>query len=183
MKALKYKPDFERAQKYWDAFWVHEIIDRPCTIIWAKTSPDAADPPRLQPITTEFQKTFACYDKHLETHAFLGECIPGFRPGFGPDQMAGFLGAPLEFNPNSPDTNWIKNRGRSVETWIVYWHIYLYVILVLGIGTTVWLTVGGFIDLGNMFRVLRSVKRNEMDDGTVVDHHIRERVYGNKMID
>jgi len=37
MKTLKYKPDFARAQKYWDAFWAHEIIDRPCTIIWAKT--------------------------------------------------------------------------------------------------------------------------------------------------
>ncbi len=108
VKTLKYKPDFERAQRYWDAFWAHEIIDRPCTIIWAKTSPNATDPLRLQPVMTDFRETFASYDKHLETHVFLGECIPGVRPGFGPDQMAAFLGAPLVVNPDSPDTSWTE---------------------------------------------------------------------------
>ena len=29
---LKYKPDFEEARKYWDAFWNKEIIDRPCIV-------------------------------------------------------------------------------------------------------------------------------------------------------
>ena len=61
----------------------------------------------------------------------------------------------------------------KVEAWIVYWHIYLYAMLVVGIGATVWLTIGGFIDLGKMFKVLSTTKRNVMDDGTIVDHHIR----------
>lgn len=61
----------------------------------------------------------------------------------------------------------------KVEAWIVYWHIYLYAMLIMGIGATVWLTVGGFIDLGKMFKVLSTAKRNVMDDGTIVGQHIR----------
>lgn len=105
---LEFKPDFERAKKYWDAFWAHEIIDRPCTVIWAAKSPKPVSQPRLQPADHDFQQMFDIYDQHLATHEFLGECIPGFRPGFGPDQMAAFLGVPLIISPDSNDTSWTE---------------------------------------------------------------------------
>jgi 5-methyltetrahydrofolate--homocysteine methyltransferase len=105
---LKYKPDFEEARKYWDAFWMHEMIDRPCTVIWAKKQPQVVESQRLQPVEQDFQKTFAVFDRHLETYEFMGDNIPGFRPGFGPDQVAAFLGAPLLVSPDSPDTSWTE---------------------------------------------------------------------------
>ncbi len=51
---------------------------------------------------------------YLENTVFLGEAVPGFRPGFGPDQMAAFLGAPLKINPDSKDTSWTE---KIVEKW------------------------------------------------------------------
>ncbi len=111
---MEYKKDFSRAQKYWDAFWAKDIIDRPCTIVWAKTNRDAVDCPRLQPVEDDFSVSFSRYDKFLESHVFLGECIAGFRPGFGPDQMAGFLGAPIIVNVESADTSWTK---KIVDDW------------------------------------------------------------------
>jgi hypothetical protein len=100
---LKYKPDFEQARTYWDAFWMHEMIDRPCTVIWAKKQAKVVESQRLQPVEQDFQKTFEVFDRHLETYEFMGDNIPGFRPGFGSDQVAAFLGAPLLVSPDSPD--------------------------------------------------------------------------------
>ncbi len=37
-------------------------------------------------------------------------------------------------------------------------HVYVYIILVIGIITTVWLSVGGIIDIRNMFTTLRTIK-------------------------
>ena len=35
----------------------------------------------------------------------------------------------------------------------------------------IWLTIGGIRDLKSFFQHLAKVKRNELDDGTVVNHH------------
>jgi hypothetical protein len=111
---LQYKPDLERTKKYWDAFWSHEMIDRPCTVVWAEKCTNACPPVIIQSISDDFQTTFKEFDKYLDTHAFLGECIPGFRPGFGPDQMAGFLGAPIIRSQDSLNTSWSQ---KIVDNW------------------------------------------------------------------
>ena len=112
---LKYKPDFERAQKYWDAFWAHEIIDRPPAII--RVDPQMRDGyiSSVQPVTAEFGKSIQKIDRYLEETLFLGEAMPGFRPGFGPDQMAAFCGAPLTVSPDSENTSWSK---KIVDDWV-----------------------------------------------------------------
>jgi SSS family solute:Na+ symporter len=40
---------------------------------------------------------------------------------------------------------------------------------VIGVVTSVWFTWGGVRDLRRLFRSLRSVKRDALDDGTVVN--------------
>lgn len=117
---LQYKPDFEIARTYWDAFWNHEIIDRPCTIIYAKNKPEAVEDKHIWPVNVDFNESFIRFDKYLDSHFFLGECIPGFTPGFGPDQMAGFLGAPIIMNPDSEDTSW---TDKIVENWTDFFPI------------------------------------------------------------
>ncbi|HBG26906.1 MAG: hypothetical protein A2Y10_10505 [Planctomycetes bacterium GWF2_41_51] len=111
---LKYKPDFEHALKYWDAFWSHELIDRPCTMIFAQKSNEQLFMSRLQAVDDDFSVSFSAGQKYLDNTAFLGEAMPGFRPGFGPDQMAAFLGMPLQINPDSRDTSWTE---KIVEDW------------------------------------------------------------------
>jgi len=59
-----------------------------------------------------------------------------------------------------------------LSVWATYWHYYAIVIPVfVGVVTTVWFTLGGTRDLIRLFRDLPNVKRNTMDDGTVVNHH------------
>ena len=112
--SLKYKPDFHRAQKYWEAFWNNEIIDRPCTLIWADDSERPVDNVHTVPIRSDFESLLMRFDEYLETHCFLGEAMPGFRPGFGPDQVAGFLGAPIVISEDSEITSWSE---KIVDDW------------------------------------------------------------------
>ena len=37
--------------------------------------------------------------------------------------------------------------------------------------TTIWFTIGGLQDLKKMFSLLKTIKRNDLDDGTVIDDH------------
>jgi SSS family solute:Na+ symporter len=67
----------------------------------------------------------------------------------------------------------IYNMLAEVKTaaWMTFWRYYLWLTLALSILTTVWFTVGGLIDLKKMFGLLNTMKRNELDDGTVIGHH------------
>ena len=61
--------------------------------------------------------------------------------------------------------------GISDAGWLKFWHafvIFFYGVLIV---TTVWFTIGGLVNLVQLFRELNTVKRNHLDDGMVVDHH------------
>jgi len=105
--SLAHKPDFEQAQHAWDALWNHEILGRPCTRIVAPCRPDAPACPNIVPVDTDFNAVIRGAEAYLDSHAFLGEAMPAFRPGFGPDQMAGMLGAPLVMSEDGR-TSWSK---------------------------------------------------------------------------
>lgn len=58
------------------------------------------------------------------------------------------------------------------SVWSTYWHITCVVLpFFIGAITTVWLTWGGTRDLIRLFKALPNVKRNALDDGSVVNHH------------
>lgn len=111
---LKYKPDFERARRYWDAFWAHEIIDRPAAIVRVDAQQRGYYVSSVQSISGDFDESIRTIDEYLDSTKFLGEAMPGFRPGFGPDQMAGFCGAPIIVSPDSTSTSWSQ---KIVEDW------------------------------------------------------------------
>lgn len=63
-------------------------------------------------------------------------------------------------------------RPWPLSVWATYWHIYAIVIpIFIGVVTTIWFTWGGTRDLMRLFRDLPNVKRNALDDGSVVNHH------------
>ncbi len=66
----------------------------------------------------------------------------------------------------------IYNLVRDVpdESWGRFWHFYIWIVLISGVCTTIWFTIGGCFDLRDMFRHLGSAKRDESDDGTVDEH-------------
>ena len=56
------------------------------------------------------------------------------------------------------------------ESWLGFWHFYIWFLFSISAGVLVWLGVGGIIDVRRMFKRLASMHRIQEDDGWVVDH-------------
>ena len=57
--------------------------------------------------------------------------------------------------------------------WANYWFVASVVVgFIVGLITTVWFMIGGITDLRRLFQALRSLQRNDHDDGTVVNSEI-----------
>ena len=54
--------------------------------------------------------------------------------------------------------------------WPKFWLIYVILSFVVGIITTIWLSIGGLVDLRKMLIKLKFAKRNHLDDGMVANH-------------
>jgi len=59
----------------------------------------------------------------------------------------------------------------SDQAWMNFWHLWVIISFVLGFAVTVWLLIGGIINLGDLFRNLTSAKRDYHDDGVVGGQH------------
>ncbi|MFI4912307.1 MAG: sodium:solute symporter [Sedimentisphaeraceae bacterium JB056] len=55
----------------------------------------------------------------------------------------------------------------SEEAWAIFWKYYIAILVILSVITTVWFAVGGFRDLSKMFSMLKTMTRDESDDGQV----------------
>jgi len=68
-------------------------------------------------------------------------------------------------------TLWYLISPWPLAVWATYWHLYAIVIpIFIGVITTIWFTWGGTRDLIRLFRELPNVKRNVLDDGSVINH-------------
>lgn len=58
------------------------------------------------------------------------------------------------------------------EWWFNWMYYQTYCLgMVIGMLTTIWFTIGASVDMVKLIRSLRTVERNDADDGTVRDHH------------
>ena len=55
----------------------------------------------------------------------------------------------------------------ETELWARFWHLFVWLILIVGIVTTTWFTIGGLYNLKKMFKRLSTIVRDDADDGTV----------------
>ncbi len=55
----------------------------------------------------------------------------------------------------------------SDDTWMSFWKIYLGIHVTLAVIVIFWFTIGGFRDIKRMFTRLRTMKRDDSDDGSV----------------
>ena len=53
-------------------------------------------------------------------------------------------------------------------SWMKFWYVYLGINLVIAIIVVFWFTIGGFIDIKSMFNRLRTMERDDKDDGFVL---------------
>lgn len=57
------------------------------------------------------------------------------------------------------------------ESWAAFWNFYVKLHFVIAIITVIWFTMGGLRDLKYMFNRLKVIKRDDLDDGRVINHH------------
>lgn len=58
----------------------------------------------------------------------------------------------------------------KLETWTQFWWVYVVVMFVLSVITTVWFIIGGIRDYRKMFYLLRTRKVDDTDNGRVSQH-------------
>ncbi len=107
--ALEFKPDLQQATERWLAFWEQEIIDRPvCNM---RAPKDGAEPVGGPPYLAGAREDFGpIVQRVLDSAATIwwgGDAIPNYTPSFGPDMMAAWIGADLEFDEDNYGTNWV----------------------------------------------------------------------------
>ena len=59
--------------------------------------------------------------------------------------------------------------GVSNAQWLSLWHVNVFLTLILGIIVTIWFLIGGLVDVKDLFKSLGSMKRNDNDDGSVIN--------------
>lgn len=113
---LLYKPDFEEARNHWEAFWNHEIIDRPCLSVVAPKEGHKIPPgpPYMDGWNGDFAEAVARWEARASHLYYAGDAIPYIEPSFGPDQFGAFLGADLQrsegaYNSTSWAVPFVKN--------------------------------------------------------------------------
>ena len=66
------------------------------------------------------------------------------------------VGTIVNLNSDVPDSAWVS-----------YWRTFVLIQIGMSVIVIVWFSIGGAFDLRSMFRLLRSRKRDEADDGFV----------------
>ena len=68
-------------------------------------------------------------------------------------------------------TIWGLARETTDDGWAVYWKWSIVVTVIVGTGTTIWFFIGGLHDIKDLYRTLRTLKRDHRDVGMVVQGH------------
>jgi hypothetical protein len=107
---LAYKPDLAETAQRWEAFYHGEIIDRPIVCVTAPRNGK-----KVPPAPSYHSRVFDAIDDVVdramavaEATYWAGDAVPAFMPSFGPDEIAVFCGAQLEWSNDSGDTNWSR---------------------------------------------------------------------------
>ena len=124
---------------------------------YARKDDPVVDPPRGLKIFT-FSKEFRWDDKVIFVITY------GYLLIFSSIFLVGTL---VGLHGDLDDTFWLR-----------FWRYYSMAMIGLGSFLTLWLTVGGLIDLKDLFYRLRTIKRDIRDDGSVIAHQNLDEVNG-----
>ena len=58
----------------------------------------------------------------------------------------------------------------SDDVWVTFWAWRIWIIVILGIGTTIWFLIGGIVDMHKLYKTLSELKRDFSDVGIVTRH-------------
>lgn len=115
---MDFQKQLAHTRKYAEAFWQHEVIDRPYIAVTAPIRPTAY---RWSPTFSAQTCLNESYDDILkpfcelvENTYYAGEAMPNLELTLGPDQYAGFLGGKIETSSENY-TTWVLPCLDSIE--------------------------------------------------------------------
>lgn len=103
-RGLELCPDLPRMAARFEAFWAHELLDRPIFIAETSTNPRRPITKRTDLLHQPERWLAAKQQDLLDTH-WVGDAIPNVRVDFGPVLLGGLLGGRMHF---TPDTSWTE---------------------------------------------------------------------------
>lgn len=111
---MQYKPDWDRTQQRYEA-WLAGQNDWP--IVQIKAPRDVPQTHgytgwNLVHDTAHPERAFEAYERFCQQTHFAGEAIPNLWVNLGPGIPAGYLGCPVDVQP---DTVWFEDAGMSLE--------------------------------------------------------------------
>jgi len=62
----------------------------------------------------------------------------------------------------------------STAWWSGFWRFWVWTQVGVGVPTTIWFTFGAIHDMRRVFHRLATLKRDDSDDGRVIDHHLAD---------
>lgn len=115
---MDFQKQLAHTRKYAEAFWQHEVIDRPYIAVTAPIRPTAY---RWSPTFSAQTCLNESYDDILKPFCelvkntyYAGEAMPNLELTLGPDQYAGFLGGKIETSSENY-TTWVLPCLDSIE--------------------------------------------------------------------
>ncbi len=106
--SLQFKPDYQEAVQHWLAFWNQDLLDRPCCLMRApkEGAEQVPGPPYMSGARGDFGPAIEQIVASAAGVYWGGDAIPYHTPSFGPDMMAAWLGAELNFPEQNFGTSW-----------------------------------------------------------------------------
>ena len=59
----------------------------------------------------------------------------------------------------------------SIDTWATFWGVWVVVSVTVAVVTTIWFAIGGILNIKDLFRTLATLKRDDLDDGRVLERY------------
>ena len=103
---MLYKPDWEKVQERFRAWWNCELVDRCCIQVYAPrgSQPTVREPDDLESWWTDMEWRVAAAEDGMRRTYYGGEAFPIFYPNLGPDVFAAWFGAEMVYKDRT--TSW-----------------------------------------------------------------------------
>jgi hypothetical protein len=99
---IEFCPDLPTIARRFEAWWAHDLLDRPVFIATANADPSRPITRRLELLDRPDAWFEAKFTDMLQTHR-VGDALPNIRADFGPVILGGLFGAEIKFGA---DTTW-----------------------------------------------------------------------------
>lgn len=126
---LEYCPEFPQIARRWEAWWHHELIDRPLLIGAANSNPSRRITRRLELLNDPDAWFDAKFQDMMQLHR-VGDAVPHIRTDFGPVFLGALFGGQLEFGANTSwthafiDDTWSNAPDWTIQTQERWWKLF-----------------------------------------------------------